>query len=72
MNDLDTFIDRKRLRRVRWLGGPNGDLQKCSECENVTRYWHMETDKPLCKVCSLQEQESDDAGFLTPVKEGEV
>lgn len=39
-------------RRIKWLGGPGGELKRCSECDNVTRYWAVETDVPLCTVCA--------------------
>lgn len=41
-----------RPRRIKWLGGPGGELRQCSECENVTRYWAVDEDVPLCDVCA--------------------
>lgn len=39
-------------RRISWLGGPGGKLRKCFECDNKTRYWQPEENKPLCTVCA--------------------
>lgn len=39
-------------RRIRWLGTPGGALQKCSECDNKTRYWQPEAAVPLCSACA--------------------
>ena len=45
-------VGNVKKRRIKWLGGPGGKLKKCIECDNLTRYWQPETNKPLCAVCA--------------------